>query len=232
MSVRSRRAGSNAGGSTPRPIRSLRSARHPASTAAAATPLCDPAKLVTYLGANPDKAKAWASVLGIDPAGIAAYVGTLTPVVLTTDTLVTNHGYANGHATSLQSVLQAGTAVMVDATGTPRVKCNCGNPLAPPEPITVTKTQGTPWPGYSPTAVTVIKPGPPTKTLTLINTKTGDDYPQAVGAGKGATKTPIKSTRGEFVAALPNSVSFQTSIFTSRDAVASGPPPVGSRADP
>ena len=104
--------------------------------------VCNPVQVVTYLRENPQKAAAWAGVLGISPNRIGAYVGSLTPVVLTSDTLVTNHGYLNGHATTLQSVLQAGTAVMVDSTGTPRVKCNCGNPLTPPEPIEPTHTRG------------------------------------------------------------------------------------------
>ena len=72
------------------------------------------------------------------PAGIGAYVDSLTPVVLTDDTLVTNHGYRDGHATTLPAVLQAGTAVMVDTLGVPRVKCNCGNPLTPPELVEAT----------------------------------------------------------------------------------------------
>lgn len=63
------------------------------------------------------KAKAWAQVLGISSAGITAYIAHLTPVLLTNDTLVTNHGYNNGKATSLQSVLATGTAVLVDGPG-------------------------------------------------------------------------------------------------------------------
>src|SRR2546429_115073 len=82
-----------------------------------------------------------ASVEGIEPNDIATYVASLTPVILTSDTLVTNHGYANGHATTLRSVLQAGTAVMVDNTGVPRVKCNCGNPLTPAGPTPIGKTE-------------------------------------------------------------------------------------------
>ncbi len=101
--------------------------------------VCDADQLVAYLGQHADKATAWAGVLGIAPADIKSYVASLTPVVLTTDTIVTNHGYRDGRATTLQSVLQAGTAVLVDNTGTPRVKCNCGNPLTPPEPINVTR---------------------------------------------------------------------------------------------
>ena len=77
-------------------------------------------------------------MLGIDPADIATYVGTLTPMQLRADTRVTNHGFVDGHATSLQSVLQAGTAVLVDDHGRPRVKCGCGNPLLDPVATPIT----------------------------------------------------------------------------------------------
>ena len=97
--------------------------------------VCDPAQLVAFLEANPEKAEAWASVAGIPSTDIAAYVDGLTPVVLLHDTQVTNHGFSDGVATPRQSVLEAGTAVMVDQVGVPRVRCACGNPLAEPVPV-------------------------------------------------------------------------------------------------
>jgi hypothetical protein len=151
--------------------------------------VCDPQRLVAYLETNPDKGAAWAAVLGISTTQIASYVAALTPVVLTNDTLVTNHGYRDGHATTLQSVLEAGTAVMVDATGTPRVKCNCGNPLTPAPARTVSRTRGERWPGYDPTQVAVVQPGAAASSLTLVNIVTGDNYPQRTGGGSLSTST-------------------------------------------
>jgi hypothetical protein len=49
------------------------------------------------------------------------------------DVRVTNYDYKDGEATPYQAVLQAGTAMLVDDRGVPRVKCNCGNPLAEPQ---------------------------------------------------------------------------------------------------
>jgi hypothetical protein len=40
-------------------------------------------------------------------------------VILQRDTRVTNHGFRNGRATPTQSILQAGTAVLVDEYGVP-----------------------------------------------------------------------------------------------------------------
>jgi hypothetical protein len=145
--------------------------------------VCDPDQLVTFLAQNPDKGAAWAGVLGIRPQDIESYVARLTPVVLTTDTRVTNHGYRNGRATAFQSVLQAGTAVLVDARGVPRVKCGCGNPLTGPD-TEIAAPAGDPWPGYQPDQVTTITPGArPVTDLTLVDITTGETYEQPTGGG-------------------------------------------------
>jgi hypothetical protein len=118
---------------------------------------CDPQKMIDYLVSQPAKAAAWASAIGISPSKIPSYVRDLTPVVLTRDTRVTNHGFVNGSATPFQAVLQAGTAVLVDRYGVPRAKCACGNPLGPPTLSTAAPSyQGPSWPSFSPTNITVV----------------------------------------------------------------------------
>ena len=105
---------------------------------------CDVVQLEAFLGSNPDKAKAWVDALNRDPLlrweggtlttdDIPDYIDSLTSIILVSDTRVTNHGYYEGTATPLQSVLQKGTAVLVDKYGVPRAKCFCGNPLLPPQ---------------------------------------------------------------------------------------------------
>jgi hypothetical protein len=94
---------------------------------------CNKEQLITFLEQNPDKGRAWASTLGINFTDIRTYVTWLTSVLLRSDTRVTNHGWKNGKITTIQVVLQAGTAVLVDEKGFPVVKCYCGNPLTPPE---------------------------------------------------------------------------------------------------
>ncbi|NUT47164.1 MAG: hypothetical protein HOV94_07595 [Saccharothrix sp.] len=97
-------------------------------------PLCDVDPLVAFLTdpANSAVAGVWAEEQGIPVAQIGTYLHGLTPVVLRNDTLVTNHNYKDGRAKAYQSLLQAGTVVLEDDRGVPRVKCNCGNPLKPP----------------------------------------------------------------------------------------------------
>lgn len=121
--------------------------------------VCDREKLISFLTASPDRARAWAAVLGIGVDQIPAYVRSLVPTVLMYDTQVTNHGFANGRATPRQSILQAGTAVLVDSHFNPVVRCRCGNPLAPPVLIATPTLSGTPWPGFSPAGVVRVDNG-------------------------------------------------------------------------
>lgn len=117
---------------------------------------CDAHKLVTFLVHNHAKAVAWSTTLGIPESQIRKYVSKLTPVTLRTDTRVTNHGYLNGSATTIQSVLQAGTAVFVDRYGEPVVKCYCGNPLTPPVLYSSPTYTGPIWDGFSSSHITII----------------------------------------------------------------------------
>jgi hypothetical protein len=158
---------------------------------------CDPEQLIAFLAANPDKARAWAAVEGIAPADIPAYIRSLTPVLLRADTSVINHGFANGVATPVPSVLQAGTAVLVDVYGIPRVRCYCGNPLLPPEPWTPTYT-GPSWPGFEPAGVVIVVPaGTPVTVIQLVDFGTGRPFDRPVGttgARDTDARTPTSTT--------------------------------------
>ncbi|WP_433336905.1 DUF6777 domain-containing protein [Spirillospora sp. CA-294931] len=121
---------------------------------------CDPAKIVSFLRANPAKAKAWAGVHKIAADEIPRFVSKLTPVLLRTDTLVVNHGYKKGKPTRGAAVLQRGIGVLINEYGVPVVKCNCGNPLTAPEKKISTgkgKYKGSSWPGFSKKKVTKVE---------------------------------------------------------------------------
>jgi hypothetical protein len=152
---------------------------------------CNPEQLITFLQANPDKAAAWAGVLGIATADIPGFVRGLTPTLLTRDTRVTNHGFANGRATSIAAVLQAGTAVMVDRFGTPRVKCGCGNPLTPPASITsATQVRGTQWSGFSLSTTVVVTVTVEVDIFVLVDVDTGRIYVRPPGSTGSADADP------------------------------------------
>ncbi|MFE5301720.1 DUF6777 domain-containing protein [Streptomyces sp. NPDC056632] len=125
---------------------------------------CDVEAQVRFLAEEPAKNAAFASVIGIRSAEVPGYLRSLTPVQLRVDTRVTNHGFRGGSPAPFQSVLQAGTAVLVDDHGVPRVRCACGNPLTPPVAQKAPKQVGAAWPGYRSSNVVVVKPS-----VTVIN---------------------------------------------------------------
>lgn len=130
---------------------------------------CDVEKQITYLQQAPEKNRAFASVAGVDTADVPAYLRSLTPVQLRMDTRVTNHGYRDGAVTSYQAVLQAGTAVLVDDRGVPRVRCACGNPLTSPVAQQGTlKRTGDSWPSYRSSDVVVVSPATTVVTTFVI----------------------------------------------------------------
>ena len=156
---------------------------------------CDPEQLIDFLQENPDKAAAWAGVQGIEVADIPDYIRSLTPVVLRRDTRVLNHGFTNGRATPRAAVLQAGTAVLVDDKGIPRVKCNCGNPLDEPPPVT-TKTRyvGNRWEGFSETKVVVVRVDITVEVFVLIDITTGIPFDRPVGTTGDADADDPRTT--------------------------------------
>jgi hypothetical protein len=153
---------------------------------------CDPDKMVAFLEANPDKAAAWAGVLGIQTTEIRTYVSSLTPVILRTDTYVTNHGFENGRATEIDAVLQAGTAVLIDKYGFPVTKCYCGNPLTRPRVYVSPRYTGPRWPAFTPTSITVIQQTTVVINIfTLVDARTGQPFNRPAGTGgTGDTDAP------------------------------------------
>ncbi|MET9618985.1 DUF6777 domain-containing protein [Kitasatospora indigofera] len=180
-------------------------------------PACDVEKLIT-LTASGDKGKAWAAAEGIEQSAIPGYLRSLTSVVLRADTRVTNHNYQNGSANGYQAVLQAGTAVLVDAQGVPRVRCACGNPLTPPVLASggVTYT-GKPWSSFQPSSLIVVTPAPaPVTQIVLVNVSTGTWFARETGHPTTADK-PVPAPKEPLAPGVP-----ATSPTASASASASG----------
>ncbi|QCX80512.1 hypothetical protein C9F11_34645 [Streptomyces sp. YIM 121038] len=154
---------------------------------------CDVGRQIDFLTADRAKAAAFAEASGIARSGIPAYLRGLTPVVLRADTRITNHGYRDGHANSFQSVLQAGTAVLVDDRGLPRVRCACGNPLKPPVAFRqAPRHSGEPWSGYRPTQVIIVTPAPrPITHITIINIVNNTWIERRTGDEDGGDDRPV-----------------------------------------
>ncbi|WP_214406874.1 serine/threonine-protein kinase [Pseudonocardia lacus] len=117
---------------------------------------CDRDSLAAALAGDADLRLAWTGALVADGSadvsrgpGDDDYLDTLTPVLLTSDVRVRDHRYADGRAEPFDAVLQAGTAVLVDEAGVPRVRCISGSPLVAAErlPAGGREPLGQPWPG-------------------------------------------------------------------------------------
>jgi hypothetical protein len=164
---------------------------------------CDREEMITFLGTHPAQAGAFVEALNTDSTlfwsgghtltavDIPTYLRELTPVLLRLDTRVTNYGFDGTHLRTLQSVFQAGTAVLVDAHGVPRARAYSGSPLTGPialagEPRLV----GTPWPGYRPGALAEVQSSTATiTTFVLVDVVTGRPFNRPAGT-TGTNDTP------------------------------------------
>ncbi|MEV7726355.1 DUF6777 domain-containing protein [Streptomyces sp. NPDC087917] len=149
---------------------------------------CDVERQIGLLTSDDGKTRAFAEASGVEREKLPDFLRALTPVVLRADTRVTDHGFRAGRPAGYQAVLQAGTAVLVDDHGMPRVRCACGNPLSSPRggkgnPV----LKGDQWNGYQPNQVIVIEPtAQPIKNLVIVNVadntwidrRSGDDGAQ------------------------------------------------------
>jgi len=149
---------------------------------------CDPSRLAELIGSDPDVSRTWAGIAGVGVDEVGATIAAMAPVRLTADTVVTNHAYRDGEAEAFVAVLQSGSDVLVDATGAPRVKCNCGNPLLPATVAAESAVVGRPWPGFDASAVQAIAPAPePVTELVVVDESTGE--PATVGVGPAGEPT-------------------------------------------
>ncbi|MFI8998569.1 DUF6777 domain-containing protein [Streptomyces sp. NPDC053542] len=171
------------------------------------TPSCDVEKQIGFLRREPAKAKAFADTEGIAQRQVPSYLRSLTPVQLRKDTRVTNHGFKDGKATAYQSVLQAGTAVLVDSHGVPRVRCACGNPLLPPVAVKETpKPVGKPWPAYRHSDVVAVQQSATTvNVFILVDLDTGAWFKRAAGDETGRTDTPTTAPSSRTPSDSPSS---------------------------
>jgi serine/threonine protein kinase len=189
---------------------------------------CDPKQLVDFLRAHPDRGAAWAKAQGIPRDTIADFVTGLTPVVLRTDTAVTNNGFSAGKATPFQAILQAGTAVLVDSVGVPRARCACGNPMTRPASDVSLDLPQTPWPGYQADHVVVVQPAKrPVDTFVLVRLDKKPTDSAVITRPRGTTKMDPASptdtkTALEFGSAPPAPTSASTGSSSGADGAPAG----------
>lgn len=198
-----------------------------------AAPPCDAGGLAEALTTDGAVADAFVDVVGVDPDDTAQFVRSLTPVLLRADTAVTNHAYRDGRAEPFQAVLQAGTPVLIDSSGVPRVKCSCGNPLALPEwdvaefvssnadrPTAdgAPRFTGDRWDSFDPSFVVEVEPATePTPRITTVDFDSGDE--DSVSLGGMVALDGILVSTAEGVAVVGDDDSVTTVIADRVDAV-------------
>ncbi|MFG2977993.1 DUF6777 domain-containing protein, partial [Streptomyces sp. NPDC048331] len=160
---------------------------------------CDVEKQIRFLTQHPDKGRAFAASLNVRQPEVPSYLRSLTPVRLGWDTRVTNHGYRDGAPTSYQAVLQAGTSVLVDAQGVPRVRCACGNPLDPPVAVRGRQTySGAKWSSFRSSGLVAVKPAAePVKTVTVFDQEGRGWYERPSGAAQGRHDRAVPPPKGQ-----------------------------------
>jgi hypothetical protein len=163
--------------------------------------LCNRQSLIDYLQSHPDRAQAWAQVEGITVDQIPSFVNSLQAKTLAHDTRVTNHAFENGKAVPRQSVLQAGTVVLVDSKDQPVTRCLCGNPLLPAvEALGPPNYTGDKWPGFDPGGIVVVHPTP-----------SPSPSPSPSGSAGGPFSPVSSPSASPSSSGLPNKPSFSAS---------------------
>jgi hypothetical protein len=158
-------------------------------------PSCNGPQLVSYLEGNPEKGRAWAQAVNIQPPDIKPFVATLTSALLRVDTRVSEYQFAGGKPVPKQSVLEAGTAVMLDRTGFPRVRCKSGDPLGQPRAVSTSPSYSGPrWPAFSPRQLVVVQPAPQTTPFIMIDSPTGSIFLRIPGLGIDINRPPTGVT--------------------------------------
>lgn len=147
------------------------------------TPACDVSALTAALAADPGRAAGWAGALGIPAEQAGRYASGLTPVLLRSDTGVTTYAVGgDGVVSDYPAVLQAGSAVLVDNLGVPRVRCASGNPLGPGNEPTGAGYSGEAWRFFRQATVVYVDSAPaPLAELTVLDLTRGELTRLSVG---------------------------------------------------
>jgi hypothetical protein len=177
------------------------------------SPSCNRAPLDGLLRSDPRLAAAWSGPLGVPSAGAAGYLSALTPARLRADARMTAYHYSDGAATSYPAVLQAGSAVLVDDRGIPRVRCADGGPLAGPQPVADPYYGGADWTGFDPAAMLEVRPA-----ATAVR-----EFGLVDNAGLAPFRRPAGSTGDNDVAQLPETGRFAaTYVLTGPQSACTG----------
>jgi len=158
-------------------------------------PSCNAGQLADFLQGSPQNSAAWAKAVNIQPTDVRQFILTLTSALLRVDTRVTEFKLAGGQPQPHQSVLEAQTAVLLDRTGFPRVRCASGNPLGEPRAVSSSPSYSGPkWPRFSPQRIVTVQPAQNTGPFILIDSPTGSIFLRIPGGIADTERPPTGVT--------------------------------------
>ncbi|MEV0252041.1 DUF6777 domain-containing protein [Nocardia sp. NPDC050712] len=201
--------------------------------------LTDRDEMSAFYSANPEQARRVATALSADSSlawsggrqlsgsDLARFLRELTPALLRIDLRVTNYALVEGNSVAHQSILQAGTAVLVDARGVPRFRTLSGSPLTLPAALPHSPVfTGAPWAGFEAKKVGAVSPcATALSRITLIDTATGLPFDRPVGTvgADDADHVQWSSTGTSSPTSNPPAPSTRTPAMTSRPSAPAGP---------
>lgn len=155
---------------------------------------CEASDLANLFVDEAEHTRDFAEIIGVDPEEMSSYIMGLTSTYLARDTWVTNYYLDDaGQLASYQSVMEAGTAVLVDSYGVPRVRCASGSPLQERNEDLADPRSGEPtWEDYNGKDVVSVAPGDELDELDYIDVNNGDLRKRPLGAGRtGAVQVQL-----------------------------------------
>jgi hypothetical protein len=126
---------------------------------------CDLEGLVDLYAASPALTEVVAAVLDVSAIQLSSFLRSYVAVATTRDTFVIDHRLVDGAAVRSPAVLEAGTTVLIDDRGPPRMRCASASPLTQPRADEVAgigdaDRVGAPWTGFDPDRIVVVEPAP------------------------------------------------------------------------
>ncbi len=167
---------------------------------------CDRDAAAVLAAGTDTKSDAWRAAMGGEGAQLS--LAELTPAVLLADVAALHTRFAEKTSVAVPAVLQKGTAVFVDATGAPRLRCQDLGPLAAAPDSLPAATEGDPWDGFDMGTVGRIQPAAAKlDVLELAAIDPASALPfllRPVGSSGGGSDVPVPARDASGLRAVPD----------------------------
>ena len=124
---------------------------------------CDLDGLIDHFDNRNELTEVVAGVLDVSALQLSSFLRSYVAVATTRDTFVVDHRLVDGAAVPSPAVLEAGTTVLIDDLGLPRLRCGSASPLTQPDAedlVGDAEPVGEPWAGFDPSRLVVVVRAP------------------------------------------------------------------------